>query len=86
VSTRKQRHHGNRQRGFEELNRSYGLNGRLESETWYCALVAVRAGTYNAAEDALVQHFGSIDLAVRSFEAIEDNVAQRYQEVIDVVT
>lgn len=86
MSTRKQRHDGNRERGYEDLNRSHGLNGRMESETWYVALVAVRAGAYNAAEDALIEHFGSIDLAVRSFESIESHVAQRYQEVIDVVT
>lgn len=85
MSTRKQRHEGNSHRGYADLNRSHGINGRMESETWYIALIAVHAKAYETAKDVLIEHFGSLDLARRSFDSIEEQVARRYQEVIDLV-
>ena len=58
----------------------------MESEVWYIALLATYAGATNTVIDVLVGHFGSLDLAWGAFESLEDGIARRYQEVMDVVS
>lgn len=86
MSTRKQRHRGNHRRSFAELNRSFGLDGRMESEVWYIALLATHAGTFNTVIDVLEGHFGSLDHAWGAFESLDENIAAKYQEVMDCVS
>lgn len=79
MSTRKKRHAGNRQRGWEEVNKSIGQDGRMESEAWYMALQALP--DTDAATTVLVEHFGTLQNAERSFRALSEVVSNRFEAV-----
>lgn len=81
MSTRKQRNEGGRQRGFADLNKSYGNTGLMESETLYIALLAVRAGAFDTARDALEAHYGSLRVAEQSLKSLDDNAVARYTDL-----
>lgn len=80
MSTRQRRHGGNRARGWEDLNRTFGLTGLMESEAWYMALVKP-----DDAEDILVEHFGSLAAASRAWQALDEDIAKRFEVVANNV-
>ncbi len=81
MSTRKPRHAGNRSRGWEELNRTHGECGWMESEAWYRAL---RSEDADEAKNVLKAHFGSLRAAKSAYMSLDEAVAKRFQEVADL--
>jgi hypothetical protein len=83
MSTRPKRHAGNKQRGWEELNVSHGQTGLMESEVWYMALRALKDENTDAAEAALIDHFGTLQEARFAYKSLAPQVAERFEEVAD---
>lgn len=76
MSTRRKRHGGNQQRAWENVNKTFGLTGLMESEAWYIALTKP-----DEAEEVLIEHFGSLSAAQRAYKALDEEVAQRFEVV-----
>lgn len=85
MSTRRKRHGGKKQRTWEDLNKSIGHNGLMESETWYLARQASLADDVDTAETVLVDHFGALTTAKHSLDAMDEEVAKRFEVVARVV-
>lgn len=82
MSTRKKRHSGNKQRSWDELNRSTGHDGRMESEAWYQARTLC-ATDVEAAITVLVDHFGTLQAAWQAYRSLAEQPATAFKEVAD---
>lgn len=79
MSTRQPKHRGSANRDWESLNRTFGDDGRMESECWYMALRELP--NIEASATILEGHFGDLASAGRAFDSLDEDVAKRFADV-----